>query len=323
MGPRLQRLTAGALARPLRQAAVAVLLSAGLLAGCGLGAGPTPGAVTLTVTRDFGALPMPSGHALKAHGEETVMSLLMRNYHVTTRYAGGFVQSVNGHSGGHVGGDSVDWFYYVNGVEAPRGAAGTKVHAGDAVWWDLHDWSQTFYTPAVVGSYPEPFVHGIEGKRLPVRVECSEAQGDACRTVEARMLAVGVPAGVAAFGPGSEVADTLRVAVAPWSLLHNLPAAQVLEQGPRASGVYARIAPAGNSIALLDARGRTSATLTAGAGLIAAVRPSGGAPLWIVTGTDAAGLDRAAHALNAGALRHHFAVALEANGAVLPLPRGR
>ncbi len=229
------------LARPLRQAALLTLLSAGLVAGCGLGAGATPGAVTLTVTRDFGARPVLDQHALQVHGQETVMSLLMRNYKVSTKYGGGFVQSVNGHSGGHVNGEPVDWFYYVNGVEAPEGAAETNVHRGDAVWWDLHDWSQTFYTPAVVGSFPEPFVHGVGGKRLPVRVECSEVESDACKTVDSRLRVLGVPAGLAGLGPAGEIPDTLRVAVAPWSSLRALLAVEPLTRGPRTSGVYARI----------------------------------------------------------------------------------
>jgi hypothetical protein len=318
---RSQLLGSGALRRTVRRAALAVLLSTGLLAGCGLGAGATPGVVTLTVTREFGARVMPHGHPLKVRGEETVMSLLMRNYKVATHYGGGFVESVNGHSGGHVGGDAVDWFYYVNGVEAPEGAAETKVHRGDAIWWDLHDWSQTFYTPAVVGSYPEPFVHGIGGKRLPVRVECSEPQAAPCSAVAGRMGALGVPAGVAALGPAGEVTETLRLVVGPWSALRRLGAVQSLMSGPRASGVYARISADGSSIALLDARGRTRQTLTAGAGLLAALRPSGEAPLWVITGTDAAGVQRAANALNAATLHNHFAVALPASGAALPLPR--
>jgi hypothetical protein len=215
----------------------------------------------------------------------------------------------------------VDWFYYVNGVEAPRGAAATNVHRGDAVWWDLHDWSQSFYTPAVVGSYPEPFVHGIEGKRLPVRVECNELQSAPCRTATARMTALGVPAGIAPIGPAGEVADTLRLVVGPWSALRIVPAARGLMQGPRASGVYARISADGSSIAALDARGRASLTLGPGAGLIAAVRPSGESPVWVITGTDAAGVERAAQALNATTLHNHFAVALASSGAVLALPR--
>ena len=119
------------------------------------------------------------------------MSLLMGNAPVTTRYGGGFVQSIDGLSGGQEAGRPVDWFYYVNGVEASKGAAATNVHPGDHIWWDRHDWSQTDNVPAVVGSFPEPFLNGIGGKRLPVRVECAVVQGEACRTVAARLRSAG------------------------------------------------------------------------------------------------------------------------------------
>ena len=147
---------------------------AATLAGCGLGAGKAPGGVQLTVTRDFGAHVLGRAGAPQVKGAETVMSLLVRNEKVTTKYGGGFVEDINGLSGGQeAGGDPLDWFYYVNGIEAPKGAAATNVHPGDHVWWDLHDWSQTDDVPAVVGSFPEPFLNGVEGKRLPVRVECA------------------------------------------------------------------------------------------------------------------------------------------------------
>jgi hypothetical protein len=65
------------------------------------------------------------------------------------------------------GGGSSDWFYYVNGVQASKGAAETKLHDGDHVWWDRHDWSAADSIPAVVGSFPEPFVDGYGGRRYP------------------------------------------------------------------------------------------------------------------------------------------------------------
>src|SRR2546426_4233332 len=107
------------------------LAAASSLAGCGLGAGRAPTAIHLTVTRDFGTAPLRSWRAPHVRGEETVMSLLMRNATVSTRYGGGFVESIDGLSGGQQGGRLVDWFYYVNGIEAPKGAASTKVHGGD------------------------------------------------------------------------------------------------------------------------------------------------------------------------------------------------
>jgi hypothetical protein len=247
------------------------------------------------------------------------MSLLTRNDTVQTRYGGGFVQSVDGFSGGQRGGQPIDWFYYVNGVQAPKGAADTDVHPGDHVWWDLHDWSQTDEVPAVVGSFPEPFLNGIEGKRLPVRVECAEPASDPCRTVTRRLRAVGVPAALAALGAGNEP-DTLRVLVGPWAALGGDPGARRIEQGPRASGVYARFSPSGEKLTLLDARGRTARTLVAG-GLIAATRHAEEAPEWMITGTNAAGLDLAAHAFGISALRNRFALALAAPDIQLSVPQ--
>jgi Domain of unknown function (DUF4430) len=297
------------------------LLGLALLAsGCGLGAGKAPSGVRLLVTRDFGAATIGSWSAPQAHGEETVMSLLTRNAKVATRYSGGFVQSVDGVAGGREGGQPVDWFYYVNGVEASKGAATTRVHPGDYVWWDRHDWSQTDDVPAVVGSFPQPFLNGLNGKRLPVRVECAEVGGEACKKVAGQLREQGVPAGVAALGGGGGKL-TLRVLVAPWSTLSREFAVRELKQGPQASGVYARFAGGGDTLALLGARGRPTQTLGVGAGLIAATRSGEEAPVWAVTGTDAAGVTAAARVFGKASLHNRFAVAVAPGGAALALPR--
>jgi Domain of unknown function (DUF4430) len=304
---------------------VAVLVLAGVLcasvlcAGCGLGAGPAPSAVHLTVTRAFGVHLLRSWNAPQVRGEETVMSLLMRNVSVSTRYAGGFVQSIDGLSGGQEGGQPVDWFYYVNGVEAPRGAAATNVHPGDHIWWDRHDWSQADTVPAVVGSFPEPFLNGVEGKRLPVRIECAVLASDPCLTVAKRMRTLGVPAALAAIGAGGEP-ESLHILVGPWTAVRAGSGAQAIERGPRASGVYARFSANGSTLTVLNQRGSATRALTAGAGLIAATRYAEAAPVWVVTGTDQAGVELAAHAFGQATLENRFAVALAPGGAVVALP---
>jgi hypothetical protein len=193
------------------------------------------------------------------------MSLLMRNATVQTRYGGGFVESIDGLSGGREAGRPVDWFYYVNGMQAAKGAAETDVRPGDRVWWDLHDWSQTEEVPAVVGSFPEPFVHGLEGRRLPVRLECADLEADPCRTVAARLRAAGAILGLAGIGPSGGAPNTLRVLVGTWPQVRGDPGAQSIEQGPRTSGVYARISGAGRTLALLDGQGATVRTLSGSA----------------------------------------------------------
>jgi Domain of unknown function (DUF4430) len=306
---------------PLAGLLTAALLALVLLAsGCGLGAGKAPSAVGLLVTRDFGAETVRGSTAPKVRGQETVMSLLTRNTRVTTRYSGGFVQSIDGLAGGQEGGRPVDWFYYVNGVEAGEGAASMKVHPGDHIWWDRHDWSVTDDVPAVVGSFPQPFLNGIGGKRLPVRVECADAEGSACKAVTKRLRAEGVPAAVSALGSGAGATQTLRVAVGPWREISGEFAIRELDRGPRASGVYARFAPSGTTLTLLDEQGRAVQTLAAGAGLIAATRSGEDAPVWAVTGTDEAGVERAVAAFRQATLRNRFAVAVGPAGP-LALPR--
>jgi hypothetical protein len=304
--------------RRLQPVSVALLASFAL-AGCGLGAGRAPSAVQILVTREFGAQVLRQIDRPAVKGEETVMSMLVRNDPaITTRYGGGFVQSIDGASGGQEAGRPVDWFYYVNGIEASKGAAATKVHPGDRIWWDRHDWSQTEHVPAVVGSYPEPFLNGIDGKRLPVRIDCAEVAGYACRTVAARFRELGVPAGIAGIGASGEP-QTLHVLVGRWSGVRRAEGAQAIDGGPRSSGVYARFSPDGSALTVLDASGRAARKLLARTGLIAATRHAEDAPVWVVTGTDAAGVDLAARAFETAALHNHFAVVLTAAGA-LPAP---
>ncbi len=300
-------------------AAALALVAALLLAGCGLGAGRAPSAVSLLVTSGFGAKVLSRTAPPKLSGAETVMSLLERNYSVSTRYGGGFVQSIDGLAGGHESGAPIDWFYFVNGVQASKGAAATNVHPGDHIWWDRRDWSQSEDVPAVVGSFPEPFLNGIEGKRLPVRVECESVGGYACATVTKQLQSLGVPAAVAVLGTGGS--ETLRVLVGGWPKVRTDLVASALARGPRASGVYARFAANGSTLTLLDENGRASGQLGAGAGLIAASRYGEYAPVWFITGTDQAGVQLAARDFNAATLDHRYAVAVSASGAV-PLPTG-
>ncbi len=304
-----------------RSPALVVVAFAALcaFAGCGLGPGSTPKNIQLTVTRDFGARVLYGARAPKVVGQETVMSLLRRNASVGTRFGGGFVQSINGLEGGTQAGAPRDWFYYVNGVEATKGAADTTIHPGDRVWWDLHDWSQTDDIPAVVGSFPEPFLAGIAGKRYPVRVECPDPSAVACRTVLSRLRGIGVPAALAAVS-GGEGSAILRVLVGPLFAIGGDLSVKVIAQGPRSSGVYARFTGRGRALELLDSGGHTIRTLGVGAGLVAATRYREQAPVWIVTGTDLAGVDRAASALDETSLRNHFALAREASGAKVALP---
>ncbi len=294
---------------------LAAVVATLMLGGSGITAAPT--AVQLLVTRNFGSDQLSSSGPLKASEHETVMSLLRAHDTIDTASGGHIVEGIDGVSSGVQAGHQQNWFYYVNGVEAPKGASATGVNPGDHVWWDLHDWSQAEKVPAVVGSFPEPFLNGSEGRRWPVRIECASASGQACRTVIARLRALNVPAAVAAIGSGG-APETLRVMVAPFGGLE-AALAEGLEHGPHENGIYARFSANGQQLALLNENGGVAQTLTAGAGLIAATRQGEEAPTWVITGTDNAGVELAARSLDQATLAHHFAVAL-APGAAVALP---
>ena len=299
-------------------AAIALLLIGALaVAGCGLGPGRGLGDVRLTVTHDFGAQPVLERAVGGVTESDTVMRVLERSARVSTRYGGGFVQSIDGVEGETRGGASYDWFFYVNGVESPVGAAAYALHGGEAIWWDYRDWSAAMQAPAVVGSWPEPFTGGYEGKRHPVAVECMGG-GAACGEVRSRLEGAGAP--VAAGSPS----DAIRVLVGPWARVRADPSAAQIEAGPQTSGVFARFSRRGGGFALtgLGEDGKAARSFGAGAGLVAATRRYEAPPTWIVTGASLSGVRAAAGLLDPADLRDHYAVATEA-GKETPLPAMR
>jgi len=96
------------------------------------------------------------------------MQALDRVTDITTRYAGRYVQSINGINGSLNA--RQDWFYFINGYEADRSAAEYRLRNGDVEWWDFRSWRNQLHEPIVVGAFPEPFLHGYGGRHLPARV---------------------------------------------------------------------------------------------------------------------------------------------------------
>lgn len=294
--------------------AVALLLAVALVAaGCGLGPGSKVGSVDLTVTREFGAEKIAEASG-EANESDTVMRFLEGEEEIETRYGGGYVKSIDGVEESEHGGHPYDWFFYVNGIESPVGAAQVSLEGGEKVWWDLHDWSASEHVPAVVGSWPAPFTTGWEGHAPVVVVDC-EGGGAACGTVRGALQGEGVKIA------GGSPKGALRVLVGPWSRLRSDPVAALLDEGPAESGVYARFEGSGGAWRLvgLDENAKEARTFGPEVGLVAATRRFEGPPVWLVTGGTGGAVRAAAEVLVTADLRDHFAVASEA-GAVTPLP---
>ena len=300
-------------------AAAALAVAAG---GCGFGAGESSeGEAILTVTREYGAVPMVDATVSDPAESDTVIRVLDREAEITTRYGGGFVQSIEGVAGGIEDGRSVDWFFFVNGIESGRGGADVPVRAGDRIWWDFRDWTDALRTPAVVGSWPEPFAQAGGEEPLPVRIECAGPR-EPCDGVAGKLADEGVSAAVVQYGRAA-APEALRILVGEWSRISSDPTASLLESGPQRSGVFARFEPGpGRRPALvgLDERGEAAQRLAAGSGLVAALRDGEVPPAWVVSGTDADGVVAAVAALDAETLADRYAVAVPAAGAAVALP---
>ena len=294
--------------------AAALALGATVAAGCGLGPGKDQGDVSLTVTRDYGSSVLVQ-KSDSIHESDTVLRVLDRNTDITTRYGGGFVQSIDGLSGTASGGHSFDWFFYVNGIESPVGSTDYDLSGGDRIWWDYRDWTTAMRVPAIVGSWPEPFVHGFQGHRWHVNVDCTRAR-PACDQVAAKVRATG-----ATLAQGESGEPLIAILVGSWPNLQRWSStARLLSEPPSASGVFARFVGIKKPLLeLLNQMGQPAGSIGKGGGLIAALREGDGPPVWVVTGTDERGVAAAA-ALVGPALRNHYAVATQPGSGPIGVP---
>lgn len=307
--------------------ATAVLAGA---AGCGQvdekGAG-----VRVLITEDQGARTVLDQRAVKASDDEPALAVLQRAAKVEAD-ARGTVTSIDGRRAT----DGRRWTLWLNGSPKRSGALAatgedvnlqklpvldtvrtTKVSEGDTLWLDLGAASPVV-ARGVVGTFPEPFLHGQEGKRWPVRVECGQQRGQACRTVRDALVRYGIPA-VTNLVRTSYNPESARIAVGTWAQLREDPSIGLAERGARETGISIVPARDGRSIGLADAQGRTVRTVGAGSGAIFATRWRDEPPSWAVTGTDEAGVLRAAGALDETVLRKRIAVAV-VGGDVIGVP---
>jgi len=282
--------------------------------GCGLGPGDsTSGDASLTVTRDYGAESLLEAEVSEPKESETVMRLLDREAEIETLYGGGFVQSIEGVEGGFEDDRSYDWFFYVNGIESEVGAAEVSVRGGDRIWWDHRDWTSAMRMPAVVGSWPEPFLQASAGAGLePVRIDCA-GDRSACDLAADKLAEAGVKAEITTAGE-TKTSDALRIVVGAWPEIRSDPAARLLEKSPASSGVFARFED--EELALLD---ETGAEVLPAEGLVAATRDGEAAPTWFVTGVDPEGVMAAVELLDDEILHDRYAVA-SAAGQPVPIP---
>ena len=155
--------------------ALAALAALILLAGCG-GAGEEEGTATLWVTRDRGAEVLLD---VQVDAGQTLMRALGSKVELETRYGGRYVQSIDGLAGSLA--DQRDWFWFVNGYEGDRSASSYRLRDGDVAWLDYRGWEREGEARVVVGAFPEPFLHGYDGRTRPAAVRFEGSRTRATR----------------------------------------------------------------------------------------------------------------------------------------------
>ena len=187
----------------IRRALVALTVLV-LLAGCG-GAGEEEGPAQLWVTRDRGAVLLVDA---EVDAGQTLLRALAAEADVETRYGGRFIQSVNGLAGSLS--EQRDWFWFVNGYEGDRSAASYRLRDGDVAWLDYRGWEREGEARVVVGAFPEPFLHGYEGRTRPVAIRYEPALAQRAGALARQLGEADLQAFPAPVPDGSNVLELRR-----------------------------------------------------------------------------------------------------------------
>jgi len=279
------------------------------------------GEARVIITRDFGRESIKD-QSVRVKEGQSAMEVLKRVADVRTEYGGGFVASIEGLSSQSGGGQTRDWFYYINGILAGTGAGSYDVKAGDRIWWDYHPWSHGSMASGVVGSWPMPFSRGSSDKKMRSLVAYGAGMEGPAREAGAFLskngASVEYSSGVAGLKKGGgpaivflTVGEAQRV---PW-------VADVLKAGSR-SGAF--LALDGGKLVALDSSGNPA---PGGAELTAAVVSTGSgigdtSPVWLALSSGSEGTAQMTRLLTTGGrLDGRFGAAVDAGGQVLSLPR--
>lgn len=276
--------------------------------------------VRLIISCDFGSK-VVLDKAVAFEEGNTVMDILKANAQVKTAYGGGFVSGINGMESSK-GFSSKDWFYYVNGICAETGAGYKKVGVGDVIWWDYHVWRAGLANTALIGAYPEPFLHGYNGKVRPVKVIFTSS----CREIAEKMRENLNLAGVKEVN-AEEIKPGLLsshpspvIVIGEWEELKEIDYIKNLNQAGAKNGMGFYLAEEG--IYLLNYEGKKISLYKEKTAVMGASGEGLGDanPLWLITGTDKESLASLADMLKKpDTIRYMYAAAL-AEGELIRLP---
>lgn len=279
-----------------------VVTACAVLAACGTSktqppAQDAPG-VRVDATIDWGRVQLAEGRGRTG----TVLDATRSVAKVQTTYGGRYVAAIAGQAGD----GTSDWVFWVNGLEAPVGAAEARARRDDVVWWDRHRWAGRVHVPAVIAAWPRPVTRGLDGPNRGI-------SADQPLATTLRALGVEVAAPAATSGPRVLVDGAAELA-------DRDPGWRAAMADPAAAGLTAWIDERGARV--WDAqRGRDVAVPTAVAVIVATTDgfAADDPPIIAVVGVTAAAAKSAAQLLSQtpAIVERSAAICLDATGAVV------
>jgi hypothetical protein len=252
--------------------------------------------VTLLITKDFGQQILFKKQ-VSINKSTTVIDVLKANVDITTKWDDSYVRAINGFESqnGGISGNNLDWFYYINGICADAGAADYLLRAGEIIWWDYHKWQNAgFANSAVIGCYPEPFLHGYRGKVKTTTIMSSKDNLNLAKEMEKALKTKGVYSINTTELDNNWLAKTQEptIVIGTWDELKGIEWLDSFNKAYRKTGTSVHFANEG--LELLNYKGDVAQTVE-GAGIIVASGSGLGddSPLWLVAGTDSEGLQQA------------------------------
>jgi len=200
----------------------------------------------------------------------------------------------------------MDWFFYVNGIQSNVGALDYKLHNDDVQHWDFHDWSFRHFIPAIIDGFPAALRNGFGGKVSPNLIVYQDNMKESAQKLAEKLVKLGV--NNISLRSFRELAESEKESsnLILVGLLDNSFISE-LNQNWQRLGFFAYFE--NGALIVLNSKGQKMAKYRAGTGLIQVTQnpwnPKGiGAGenvVWLVSGTDEAGVENGLDAL----INHH------------------
>lgn len=309
-----------------RQWAIICFLLVVILGGCSTPSPITAGTVDLRVTKDFGKEDL-FRKSIELRARSSVMELLNNHLEVKTEYGGGFVNAINGLESGYTNKknkEKADWFYFMNGIMTNVGATEYYPINGDVIWWDYHWWGDIPFTPAVIGSFPQPFINGYQGQNPGTLILAGNNCEDLAQSLKDALEKAGVEDVVVEGYEEKLAADRSRmtIVVALWEELSESKFWTGIQENRDKTGWFAELDK--DVFYPLNKKAQRQGAYKEGVGAILSTGMGMGdsTPLWLLTGVDIKGLAEAADLLihHDHRISNKFGV-LVADGEIIDLPK--